>query len=755
MTKRLLSVLLSVTILLLLLVACSSNLEEEIDGDDSKSDDGTAGIGLRPEFSLSPRERPTELFPELDEILYRIVYYDNGLYVYAKNTNEPEKGKQIYFADIESKNITSPFSLPENFRVDDFAALSDGSLIVYGYPVRYGEYGAMEWVDDNYQIYHLTKHSSKLIIQGENRESLSISNAIAINEKVNQFYTLFSFPEPKMYAYSLTGDFLFEIALDYPVLEIIFSEPNNTLLLIGSDKSDNIFSVVDIDSKRLLEILRFPHENRSLNVYPSKTYGLLVVNNNSTVYGYDFETNALTEFFELSKQGISGYTTFIHEYNDFFIVYEFKFSTMKAAILKFNLFDDYDGPVEELRLAKFEAGRNSLLEEFVAEFNFLNPQYFIEIDDYYRHGDDAATQLHLDIIKNEAPDILLLSEPFMPMNHMPIQSYIAGGILVDLAPYMARDLNFDDYWKSAMQQLYTENSCYIAVPSFSVYSIIGKSSVIDEMNFSNTNEFFEILKDDFSSDTPKFALNMTQEQFAIDMMLANMDQFADYENGLANFNSNEFVALLEAAYALEPEDSWDLISLARRERHIAFLPFESLSALDSYVSVLYGDFSTVGFPDKNKGTALIPQYIFGIPSATQNTEAAWAFLRMVYEYENLHTLSGAYIPMNIESYSRLAKWYEALEKPGLELNPPGSPGHSLSDAEGYVNVPNITTEQFNKMLDQAVLLIEQIDRLYLVDSNILNIVLEELPVFFNGDRSANNTAEVIQSRTQIYLWELK
>jgi len=81
--------------------------------------------------------------------------------------------------------------------------------------------------------------------------------------------------------------------------------------------------------------------------------------------------------------------------------------------------------------------------------------------------------------------------------------------------------------------------------------------------------------------------------------------------------------------------------------------------------------------------------------------------------------------------------------------------HHISDPEGDIRIPAIAPELVSEIVIHTKMLIEQIDRTYLVDSNLVFIVLEELPSYLHGNKLAQDIARVIQSRVQTYLWELR
>lgn len=56
------------------------------------------------------------------------------------------------------------------------------------------------------------------------------------------------------------------------------------------------------------------------------------------------------------------------------------------------------------------------------------------------------------------------------------------------------------------------------------------------------------------------------------------------------------------------------------------------------------------------------------------------------------------------------------------------------------------TEQIQKLLESLSCVVQ-------TDDNIINIITEEVEAFFEGGKSAEEVAEIIQSRVQLYISE--
>jgi hypothetical protein len=61
----------------------------------------------------------------------------------------------------------------------------------------------------------------------------------------------------------------------------------------------------------------------------------------------------------------------------------------------------------------------------------------------------------------------------------------------------------------------------------------------------------------------------------------------------------------------------------------------------------------------------------------------------------------------------------------------------------------LTEEQMNKV----VAFVESVDTPYYSDDDVLNIINEELGSFYTGQKSAKDTAAIIQNRVQLYVEE--
>jgi hypothetical protein len=71
-----------------------------------------------------------------------------------------------------------------------------------------------------------------------------------------------------------------------------------------------------------------------------------------------------------------------------------------------------------------------------------------------------------------------------------------------------------------------------------------------------------------------------------------------------------------------------------------------------------------------------------------------------------------------------------------------------------MNGEEITLDPLSdEQMDRVVAFIESVDSPYYYDSDVLDIVNEELGAYYSGQKSAKDTASVIQNRVQLYVEE--
>lgn len=244
------------------------------------------------------------------------------------------------------------------------------------------------------------------------------------------------------------------------------------------------------------------------------------------------------------------------------------------------------------------------------------------------------------------------------------------------------------------------------------------------------------------------------------VLAMNMNEYVDWISGKCSFNSQDFIKLLEFVNNF-PEE-YDLMSgefvdenqlIQSGQLLLRISNLYNFSDLQMYNAILGGNLVFKGFPCESKdGNALIVDSGIAMSSKCRDKEGAWQFMRILLteEYQNEGWFWG--FPTNKAVFDEMVE--EAMtpttyvdehgntvEEPKMEWYVDNSP----------VTVYSMTEEEHQMFMD----LLARTDRLMTYDSSIMDIIREEAAVFFSGQKTAQECADVIQSRVEIYVNEQK
>lgn len=158
---------------------------------------------------------------------------------------------------------------------------------------------------------------------------------------------------------------------------------------------------------------------------------------------------------------------------------------------------------------------------------------------------------------------------------------------------------------------------------------------------------------------------------------------------------------------------------------------------------LGGDFTLVGYPsDNGKGGKLTAAGEMAMTTACADKAAAWEVIKAYLLYQDSGEISFR------EGYSVFDAQFEEMLDNEMYIWKWGE----RSDAEYYDDDSRVypLTQAERDRLEQYI---RNCDTYMMLDENVETIVFEEAGMYFGGDRSAEDTAKMIQSRAQLYLSE--
>lgn len=358
----------------------------------------------------------------------------------------------------------------------------------------------------------------------------------------------------------------------------------------------------------------------------------------------------------------------------------------------------------------------------VTAFNKTSSEYKVVFKDF---GDETA--LAAAVVSGSGPDIFV--------GYLNPPNEFGDFTFVDLLPLIEADAEYggDFFFESLYSALTAEGHLYWLPTGFRVITFYAPESVVGDpgrLTMTQAREKADLLEDDVYI----FPGWMDRENLLSYMLDFFVSRYVDMSAGTCSFDSPDFTALLESCNDQIDhivEGQYNEEAMSRRsllERYWA----RGVWNLEGLNLSAENDYSFVGFPNEgSNGSTFELGTLLAISAASDNKEGAWEFLRFVLSDE-----------MQMGEYQFLPVSRRVVEKQ-IELGLAGE-----LQTESFKTV-QITQKDADKLLR----LIDETEYLSGRDDVIKNIIRDEAAAFFDGAKSAEETARVIQSRVSIYVAE--
>ena len=399
------------------------------------------------------------------------------------------------------------------------------------------------------------------------------------------------------------------------------------------------------------------------------------------------------------------------------------------------------------------------VKQRVVNFNKTSEKYRIVVKEYqqYNTSEDymaGYTQMNNDILSGSMPDILVADL------NMPVENYISKGLIADIGEMIQKDeeLSQKEFMENVFDAYKVNDKLYYVIPSFNVRTMIAKKAWVGDRTTWTMKDMQEVVAS--MPEGSQGIGDLTRDSFFYTMMQYCGNDFVDVSTGKCNFNSPDFINMLNYAKSLPTEfgedywgeDYWATWQSQYRDDRTLLLECYISSARDMTRNIngFFGeDISYIGFPtESGKGSIVIANQKYVISAKSKNQEGAWEFLRYYLTDEYQGTLQWA-LPVSKELFVKQAK--EAMEDPYYfdENGEKVTYEDTMYINNEEVKLPNLTQEQ----VDDYVSFVESVNKPNYYNEAIQNIISEEAAAFYEGQKSAEDVANIIQSRVQIYVNE--
>ena len=516
----------------------------------------------------------------------------------------------------------------------------------------------------------------------------------------------------------------------------------------------------------------------------------LYTRNDNSVFGYDLKSGTKTEVFNFINSDVDTNSV----YNmavisaDEFIATGWDSDSQTDIITHFTRIPD-DQVVQKTIITMSSPNLYYDMRRKVIKFNKASDTYRIVVTDYSQYNTDddytaGTTRFNNDLISGKVPDIIIVTSD---MNY---DSYVSKDLFTDLYKIMENDSSFNkaDYLENIFKAYEMNGKLYSLVPSFYLSTFAAKDSLLGGIKSWTVAEFMDFVKN--HNGLQIFDNDFDRDSFIQAMMLFARDSFVDSATGECRFDSDEFKNLLEFAASLSTENFWDTVNGSDQDSNfwqdyenryaedrvlLATVQFWDLA--DSYRNLLNSQFKTdafsfIGFPsDNGNGASIQSNYEYCISERSKNKEGAWEFLKSLINEDAQMPVKNKYgywnnptggLPVLKAALDKLAEIAMTKQDSGGIAYATSVVAETTSEettSEETTEEPDIdyndpwSTPLTQAQVDKIMDVIKNTTQVARYDTKLTDIINEEAAAYFNGQKSLDETAKIIQNRASTYINE--
>lgn len=553
-----------------------------------------------------------------------------------------------------------------------------------------------------------------------------------------------------------TGKKLFTAAVENWISNLFESKEGN--VYVSTYGAEGIeMRPVDIQSKSIgsavgTNVLG----NDNNNFFKGAEKGILI-SGSSSVFSYDFETDTKEELFNwLDADLNSDYVNAMGQLSDgrfWAVLRDYELEQAQYSLVLLTKTKATEVPQKE-ELVYGTLWLDQKVRKNIINFNKSNDQYRVTVKEYAT--DDYTTGLtnfNADISSGKGPDII-------DIYNIDFKQYASKGVLEDLYPYMEKDgINKSDYLENVLQAYELDGKMYGIIPQFYINTTLVKASKVAAEGWT-LSEMLDFVEGSNAENIFQYGNRNSIFYFCI---YNNIDEFINWENGECSFNGEDFIRVLEFANQFPEEVNFnqeeDGISTRLREDKVLLMQ-TSISSVQDYQMMkgLFGEeVSFVGYPNSDrKGNLIQPTSgSMAINAKGENKEGAWNFIKTILSDEYQNSLVETYVSYGFPvKKSALDKQFEVDMTPTYYDNDDGEKVEQPKTTWGWDDFEMEIYASTQEEVDAVKAIIASAERTAgSVNEELTNIITEETAPYFKGQKNAQETADIIQSRIQIYVKE--
>ena len=424
-----------------------------------------------------------------------------------------------------------------------------------------------------------------------------------------------------------------------------------------------------------------------------------------------------------------------------------------------------DSEKQIIELAHIDYGSYSQLITVINNFNRASDEYKIKLVTYTPDplaGVIASDVLDNDIKSGKVPDMFIFYSGNLAGEDA-LARYEKSGMLVDLYEYMDDDLrnNLLGCVKGSFEK---DGKLFRVAYELAIQSPVTKAETSDMFEDWTLTKFIDTAEKLTSDGGGKRLLSESEQVYFTHYASRYITDFVDDSAGTSSFDDAVFVRFLDHLKTFTTEitpgadaegfkDGSILLQHAGISTMTGVMTFKRNFGIDNLTDAVF-----VGYPSE-KGNAVISTSSYGISaSATQaEKDGAWEYIKFALSDETHEAVRADKIPATHSALDMSIKEIQSLDFIVYE-------GGGLSTNSQRWSKADIKREEANggKQMrftkSDGTFLTDYLNSavtIPAVNSKIVEIVNEEASAFLNDNRSAQETANAIQSKVTAFLSESK
>ena len=556
----------------------------------------------------------------------------------------------------------------------------------------------------------------------------------------------------------------------------------------AADENGQYFVTIDLETKDWGEKVKLP--SNVWSIFPGDDAYDFYYTYNNNIYGYTSKTDTRDKLVDwlacdVDTNNMSGYAM-LSDSRVAALMQDWSTDPTTYQLIVLHRVDASEIKEKKvLTLACMYLDWN--LRSMIVEYNKTNDEYRINVVDYgeYATDDDynaGVTKLTTEIISGSVPDIFLTS-------NLPIDKYAAKGVIADLNTFMdgGNGLSRDYFVPQVMSALEKDGKLYELPTSFSVQTAYALSSIASQYDTWNVAAVQDAMTQ-LQEGATVFSDGWTKNTALSNCLSRNLSAFVDWTTGKCEFDSEAFQQLLAfcnsfpaetsdgdgaIAYAtstdLAVDDAMWESDATRITNGKQLMSTIEMYSFDSYIWNVYAirdKITLTGYPTEDgSGSSFGLQMPMAISSVTKYPDAAWEFVCSIIKKMNTIDENNYYYGFPIsqaafdaEMTDIMTEQYQ-LDENGeqVDWDGDGEPDKAIRGSYEtmengetvYKDVYALTQEE----IDQILGVINNTHSVYDYDQEILDIITDEVAAYFAGDKDVQTTANMIQSRVNLYVQE--